>query len=377
MEATVPRLIHDPGIGDLDLLDDLLAAIGTRVSRARSITEGLLVVGRNEVKLGTVLFDTGALHKSYISQELVNKHRDQWKEYLVPIESLVRLADQRTVLGSKEELKAQLIIFGKEGEEFTAELELVVWSMPGMDVIIGLPDITNHYKDKLVQMLSNMEIVSEMEPGEINQWSQGIEAESEEELNTETPCSFTAILNFMELPYEESLEVYKNSLDSHIGEFLKSSKRLREILDSKEAKGVFVPKEWTGMKGFPELDLKFKPNFPDSHRIRSRPVNPKLYEHAKKDFDRLSTYIYKESVSPWASPLVIAPKATAPFIRLCGDYRWLNPMVVLPQAYIPHVQHEIEKAMRFSVFLDIDMTNSFHQLVLSEETSRRLAVQRG
>ena len=81
-------------------------------------------------------------------------------------------------------------------------------------------------------------------------------------------------------------------------------------------------------------------------------------------------YMYTESVSPWASPLVIAPKATAPFIRFCGDYRWLNEMVVLPQAYIPHVQHEIEKAMGFSVFLDIDMTNSFHQLVLSAETSR-------
>ena len=330
------------------MLDDLLAAIGNRVSRAKSITEGLLVVGTNELKLGTVLFDTGALHKSYISEELINKYRDQWKDYLTPVESLVRLADQKTVLGSKEELRAQLIIFGINGEEFIAELELVVWSMPGMDVIIGLPDITNYYKDKLVQMISNMEIVSEMEPGEVSQWSQGIEVESEEELNTEIPCSFRAILNFMEVPYEESLEVYKSSLDNHIGEFLKDSKRLRDILNSKEAKGVFVPKEWTGMKGFPELDLKFKPNFPESHRIRSRPVNPKLYEHAKKEFDRLSTYIYKESVSPWASPLVIAPKATAPFIRLCGDYRWLNPMVVLPQAYIPHVQHEIEKAMGFS-----------------------------
>ena len=108
------------------------------------------------------------------------------------------------------------------------------------------------------------------------------------------------------------------------------------------------------------LDLKFKPNFPDSHRIRSRSINPKLYEHAKKEFDRLMKSMYTESVSPWASPLVIAPKVTAPFIRFCGDYRWLNEMVVLPQAYIPHVQHEIEKAMGYSVFLDINMTNSFH-----------------
>ena len=148
VEATVPRLIHDPGIFDLDLLEDLLAAIGERLSRAKSITEGILVVGRDEIKLSSILFDTGALHKSYISQELVNRYRDQWRDNLIPNESLVRLADQRTVIGSKEELKAQLTIYGNSSEQFTAELELVVWSMRGMDMIIGLPDITNFYKDK-------------------------------------------------------------------------------------------------------------------------------------------------------------------------------------------------------------------------------------
>ena len=199
--------------------------------------------------------------------------------------------------------------------------------------------------------------------------------ESEEELNTEVPCSFTEALNFMEVTHEEALKVYEESLEKHIGDLLKSSTRLRAILESDMAKTVFVPKEWTGIKGFPDLDLKFKPSFPESHRVRSRPINPNLYENAKKEFDRLKHYMYKDSTSPWASPLVIAPKATAPFIRFCGDYRWLNQMVILPQAYIPHVQHEIEKAMGYKIFLDIDMTNSFHQLVLSEETGRKLAVQ--
>ena len=335
------------------------------------MTEGRLVVGSDEINLGFILFDTGALHRSYISEELVSKNRLKWKNNIKNNESLVRLADQRTVIGSKEELSGILTIMGNNHEEFTADLNFIVWSMPGMDIIIGLPDITDFYKEKLVQMISTMK----MEPGDTIQWSHGVNEESEEESNTEVPCSFTEALNFMEVSYEESVDIYINSLDSHIGDNLKTSKRLNTILHSKEAMGVFVPKEWTGIKGFPNLDLKFKPNFPDMHRIRSRPINPKLYEHAKKEFDRLSQYMYKESVSPWASPLVIAPKATAPFIRFCGDYRWLNEMVVLPQAYIPHVQHEIEKAMGFSVFLDIDMTNSFHQLILSEETSRRLAVQ--
>ena len=170
-------------------------------------------------------------------------------------------------------------------------------------------------------------------------------------------------------------KVYEDSLEGHIGEQLKTSQKLRDILHRKEARSVFVPEYWRGIQGFPDLFLKFKSNFPDRHRIRSRLINPKLYDHAKKEFDRLKQYMYIDSDTPWASPLVIAPKATAPFIRFCGDYRWLMHMVILPQAYISNVQHEIEKAMGYRIFLDVDMTNSFHQLVLSEETSRQLAVQ--
>ena len=376
VEATAPRLIHDPGIlNDSDLMEDVLAAIGSRADRAKSITEGVMRVNGDVVRLGTILFDTGALHRSYVSEDLVNSNRGKWGSKLVPVKSVVRLADQKTTKESKEELEAEVEVAASDGSKQQATLVMVVWNMPGVDMIIGLPDISKYFKETLVDMLANVEIVSDLEPGEVIQWSEGIRLESEEELNTEVPCSFTEALNFMEVSHEEALKVYEESLDKHIGDFLKSSKRLRAILESDMAKSVFVPSEWTGMKGFPELDLKFKPTFPESHRIRSRPINPKLYENAKKEFDRLKHYMYKDSTSPWASPLVIAPKATAPFIRFCGDYRWLNPMVVLPQAYIPHVQHEIEKAMGFKVFLDIDMTNSFHQLVLSEETGRRLAVQ--
>ena len=136
-----------------------------------------------------------------------------------------------------------------------------------------------------------------------------------------------------------------------------------------------MPKEWTGIQGFPPLDLQVKEDFPPFHKVRSRPINPRLYEHAKKEFERLTGYMYRHSTSPWASPLVIAPKATKPFIRFCGDYRWLNAYVLKTQAYIPRVQYEVEKAMGFKIFLDIDMTNSFHQFPLTATSSQRLAIQ--
>ena len=52
--------------------------------------------------------------------------------------------------------------------------------------------------------------------------------------------------------------------------------------------------------------------------MRSRPINQRLWEVAKKEFDRLCAYTYRESTSPWASPL----------------------------AYIPRVQHKIEIGVR-------------------------------
>jgi hypothetical protein len=86
-------------------------------------------------------------------------------------------------------------------------------------------------------------------------------------------------------------------------------------------------------------------------------------------------YMYVDSDSPIAVPLVVAPKATAPFIRICGDYVWVNKYIVSGHYYIPHVMHEIgERQLVIRFFIDLDLTNSFHQIPLAEETSKKLSV---
>ena len=254
-EAAVPTLIFDPGIDDYDLMDDVLAAIGRSTEQVKSITGGTMRVNGNVVRLGTILFDTGALHRSYVSEDLVNSNRSKWEDKLTAVKSTVRLADQRTTKESKEELEAEVSVTLSDGSKQTAMLNLVVWNMPGMDMIMGLPDITKFYKDKFVDMLATVSEATDetnLEPGQVVQWSEGIEIESEEELNTEEPCSFTAALNFMEVSHEEALKVYEDSLDKHIGDYLKDSKRLRTLLASESARRVFVPEQWTGIKVFPD-----------------------------------------------------------------------------------------------------------------------------
>jgi hypothetical protein len=54
---------------------------------------------------------------------------------------------------------------------------------------------------------------------------------------------------------------------------------------------VFVPQNWEGIKGVPDIDLVWKEGMPENIRPRARPVNPKLYEHAHKEFERLCKYL--------------------------------------------------------------------------------------
>ena len=70
----------------------------------------------------------------------------------------------------------------------------------------------------------------------------------------------------------------------------------------------------------------------------------------------------KRKTSSICSPLVIAPKATAPLIRFCGGYHRINEFISIPKHPIPVVAHELTKASQFKVFVNLDTTNSFHSI---------------
>ena len=81
---------------------------------------------------------------------------------------------------------------------------------------------------------------------------------------------------------------------------------------------------------------------------------------------------------PVASSLVIAPpKATAPFIRFCGDYQGVNKFIPHWHIPIPHPQRTIsDKLVNHDAYGDVvDMTNGFHQLPIDEDTSMKLSIQ--
>jgi hypothetical protein len=71
----------------------------------------------------------------------------------------------------------------------------------------------------------------------------------------------------------------------------------------------------------------------------------------------------------------MAPKATYPFIRFCGDYVTINRYISTGHFFIPNVRHELEKIINYPISLDIDLTNAFHQIRLDLDTAEKLSVQ--
>ena len=115
------------------------------------------------------------------------------------------------------------------------------------------------------------------------------------------PCIFTDF-NYMEHSVEHEQREYQNNLLSHINpEFLKACPEAEPMMRSL-GQSVFVP------------------DFPTTLHAKLIPVNPKLYVNAKQEFDRLRKYHFVPSNSSRSSNLVVAPKETPPYVRLCGNY---------------------------------------------------------
>ena len=195
-----PRKIYDPGGSD-DSMDDeryeeldcivlcvdaVMAATDVLQPRPAAFREGEFTVNGVVAKMFSVLWDSGACHRSYISRDIVEQHRDVWKSSVTPFASTVRLADQLTTVRTTEKVRGTLGFVFDSGEEVSAEIDAVVWSMKSMDFILGLPDILEHFLDLFVDMLHraraellnkvdeyNDVVDTDMKQGEEREWTTG------------------------------------------------------------------------------------------------------------------------------------------------------------------------------------------------------------
>jgi hypothetical protein len=98
-------------LGDEDIVSESnLWALSLKTpSRPRSIRSGVFKANNFAVDTNTVLFDTGALHRTYINKALVDENRIKWNDNIVRRKSNIRLGDQKTIVTSDEEINGELI----------------------------------------------------------------------------------------------------------------------------------------------------------------------------------------------------------------------------------------------------------------------------
>lgn len=357
------------------------------------------------ITVPTVLFDTGALHASYISRIFYEKHQEKLRPFLKPRKGCARLADGTTFVNTSYILTVPISFSGSHSKRHTATVTFTVFPNTGNnDIILGLPAILLHFSqlhkdmidaavanimkqtaqyihymetrmnDSMLHPIPSSEPIIHFDSTLITSpWSQ-LDSEAVEDTDTPLPSSFPDVLHFMEMSYEEAVEEFHAAFDKQVDPNFAANTNVIELLKTKGLK-VFVPQNWEGINGIPLFELEFREGLPPSIKPKARPINPKLFPAAQAEFQRLCKYFYKPSNSPIASCIVIAPKATKPFIRYCGDYVLINKYIVVGHYPIPNVQHSLEKILKFRLFLDIDLANAFHQIKIGPLTSARLSVQ--
>jgi len=109
--------------GDEDtepVLDAVGALVWNQGGRPLSSREGEFEAycTLRSIKVYDVLFDTGALNKSYISAELVERNRNKWKDSIFPNGAIACLADQRTRtrIETKEVVRGVLFFVADGGQ---------------------------------------------------------------------------------------------------------------------------------------------------------------------------------------------------------------------------------------------------------------------
>lgn len=198
--------------------------------------EGHLNVPRHDpLPLPRVLFDTGALHGSYISHSFVHSHREILSSHLLPTNSSVTLADNHTEVHIDHIISLPMSFRDDSGSSHSATITLHVFPMVHNTVIIGLPDILFHFgqfflfpcflilsiipKSPSVRLLkrptlsavTDSSVASPTIPSHqlptIDPWSTLL-AHAPEDLLTPLPVNFSEALHFMEMGYEDSVKEY-------------------------------------------------------------------------------------------------------------------------------------------------------------------------
>ena len=182
------------------------------------------------------------------------------------------------------------------------------------------------------------------------------------------------LANYLSTPRSIAIEAMKDGVENKLSEELKTfDPNWRDWMFSDETLEIFLPTSWTGIK-LPPIELEWSPDTPTSYRDYEVKIPHYLKEAYDKEMERLCRHFLRPSISRTVSALVVAKKATTPFIRLCGNYVYMNKFILSENVWHPDPRLELERLTGYNFYDNLDLFTSYHQWLLGPITSERLAI---
>ena len=218
-------------------------------------------------------------------------------------------------------------------------------------------------------------IIEELERNNINEPWDSKPQSAAEDVNIGDPGMFGEDWNaFQHASLSETEREYFSQISRQVHPDLLKEKKWVDLFMTK-GKIVWGQKIITGINGIEPLDLHIDvDSMPPEHRAKLRPPPQQIRETVKEYIATLIGTMFERSDSSITSPMTVATKKTTPFFRLAGDYRWLNQFVLMVQSYVPIILDELYRAKGWKHYADIDWKAAFHQIPLSERTSKLMTL---
>ena len=317
---------------------------------------GYVIIDNIPIICHEALFDSGAQSDNYISQSYVDSNSDYFTPYILEHNTSVRLGDSQTIVNITHIITLPISFLDNNAITHNATLNFSIMPMKHIQMIIGITSILFDFYDLFLDMLKTArnilkhtskyitspdltyvhsmylhitphnnlynaipDIPSSLDYEHcVPTWSVPLDDIAPEELDTPDPVNFPDICQFNE-SRTQALNIYYDLLTTNINpEFIRAKPEVLTFLRSNIALAVFCPEGWQGIRGLEPLELEFLPTLPARVRTAVRTIRPALMETARKEFERLCTYMYVHDNSAITSPLVIAPKPNGQ-VRFCGD----------------------------------------------------------
>ena len=108
-------------------------------------------------------------------------------------------------------------------------------------------------------------------------------------------------------------------------------------------------------------------------KCRHRPLNPNLEANLKEQVQHWEKQdVIEPSTSPWSFPLLAVPKKNGK-IRWCCDFRLLNDRTIKDAFPLPHIEDNLARLSKSTIFSGIDGTGAYHVVSIREKDREKTA----